>query len=810
MAESKRTFQAAKIERDLDDRLIQPGSYKDALNIAVAYSEDSNVGAAENIKGNILLDGQSILGLSSSSNPNAEVVGSYADPENRKIYYFVSGDKIDGIFEYDTFAKEIKTIILDGVGAGEEVAEVEIEEIIFTFDDAQVTATVSVDGKITATAQYGEIVDVETPNFNESVSADTVRNISLAVLVPEGYSNYNEVVFGTVQATQPEVTDPEVFITDVTNLEDTSVTLNAYFDADVDITAIGFKYAENTGGSSSYSDFTNKFLVLKKDVVNDIALLYERNKSNTFTGVPKSDITVIDGEGNTIVESSNWEYTKGINNQPSQIKFLDNDIDFPVTIGQTSTLTSITDGLSLSSLQSSGTDASVSTVQSPFFKDITGLTAETEYICQAYATTANGTFYSKALVFATNEASISLATFSSPSATASTEAVVFKATPSATGGDANSLLYVVSKEESSAPSFPGDYKTSAVTILGGGTVSGYRVDTIGSFTTGVEQSVTIPTTGGDTRYGLVFTKNSSTTNNGDGAGYNFHTAFVNATASTAVTVTTHLLARPGDFTNYQNFRHQEDSLSNQNYLQWQEQDGEVVSGTGLLRFDSTYFSNAQGVGRFIVYNPAALTFSMTGGSSYTLPSGAYFNDHRVRFTMSINDADATTSHSNVTMSPAAWYNTNTKITPYPTITMPSTGATASSSGGSQMNAYERNMSITVSSGGSVTWNVGWGDPDSAITSYQSASAASTNLGSYGSVSGTWSSSFNTSTGTGTITWTDNGSSTGTYSIFNEGIKYIQRWGVRADTVKGQNQVNPGVGSSNKPYYTLSFSQVTIT
>ena len=51
MAESKRTFQAARMDKDIDDRLLKPGQYRDGLNISIDTSEDANVGAVENLKG---------------------------------------------------------------------------------------------------------------------------------------------------------------------------------------------------------------------------------------------------------------------------------------------------------------------------------------------------------------------------------------------------------------------------------------------------------------------------------------------------------------------------------------------------------------------------------------------------------------------------------------------------------------------------------------------------------------------------------------------------------------------------------------
>jgi len=69
------------MNKDIEEKILKPGEYRDALNVSVDFSEDGNIGAIENLKGNELLAGQDILGLSSSSNPNAKVIGSIPHPE---------------------------------------------------------------------------------------------------------------------------------------------------------------------------------------------------------------------------------------------------------------------------------------------------------------------------------------------------------------------------------------------------------------------------------------------------------------------------------------------------------------------------------------------------------------------------------------------------------------------------------------------------------------------------------------------------------------------------------------------------------
>ena len=50
MPEFIHNFTRGKMESDLDERMVPNGSYRDALNVTVATSEASNVGALQNLK----------------------------------------------------------------------------------------------------------------------------------------------------------------------------------------------------------------------------------------------------------------------------------------------------------------------------------------------------------------------------------------------------------------------------------------------------------------------------------------------------------------------------------------------------------------------------------------------------------------------------------------------------------------------------------------------------------------------------------------------------------------------------------------
>ena len=84
MPEIKRLFNASRMNRDVDDRLVQAGEYREALNINVSKSEGSDMGAIENVLGNKL--------VVNNQTANSKTIGVYRDNGNEKIYYFVTNN----------------------------------------------------------------------------------------------------------------------------------------------------------------------------------------------------------------------------------------------------------------------------------------------------------------------------------------------------------------------------------------------------------------------------------------------------------------------------------------------------------------------------------------------------------------------------------------------------------------------------------------------------------------------------------------------------------------------------------------------
>jgi hypothetical protein len=68
MAESKNMFLQSRMNKDVDERILPNGEYRDAQNISINRSEGADVGALENIKGNELIqtitpEGHTAIGL---------------------------------------------------------------------------------------------------------------------------------------------------------------------------------------------------------------------------------------------------------------------------------------------------------------------------------------------------------------------------------------------------------------------------------------------------------------------------------------------------------------------------------------------------------------------------------------------------------------------------------------------------------------------------------------------------------------------------------------------------------------------------
>ena len=89
MAKDKKNFLKGKMNKDLDDRILPPGEYRDARNLAISRSEGSKVGSLENILGNKV-----IPSTDTRQNRDITSIGYYVDKQFARTIVFVT-DYVD-------------------------------------------------------------------------------------------------------------------------------------------------------------------------------------------------------------------------------------------------------------------------------------------------------------------------------------------------------------------------------------------------------------------------------------------------------------------------------------------------------------------------------------------------------------------------------------------------------------------------------------------------------------------------------------------------------------------------------------------
>ena len=100
MPEIKHTFQGGKMNKDLDERLVPNGEYRDAMNIQVRTTDgDGNglgdSGTVQNIQGNIIVGKPWVETEYDSGEISSKTIGSVKDEKSNSAYFFIAGLDLD-------------------------------------------------------------------------------------------------------------------------------------------------------------------------------------------------------------------------------------------------------------------------------------------------------------------------------------------------------------------------------------------------------------------------------------------------------------------------------------------------------------------------------------------------------------------------------------------------------------------------------------------------------------------------------------------------------------------------------------------
>jgi len=227
------TFIKGKMNKSVDERLVPPGEYVDALNVRLGSTETTEIGAVENSKGNSQLTTLQINGVDIS--PQSVCIGSYADGITETIYWFVhdpaspvSGTgKADLVVSFNTSINSVTyhLISFDKLNFDPQyliTGVSKIEDLLFFTDDLNPPRFINVK------RDYG------TPN------AFTEEQISV-VVKPPGFRSYTN----SLGVQENELAAPQINLFNSNQIEDT-------FLEDVFISfAYRFKYKDNQYSATS-------------------------------------------------------------------------------------------------------------------------------------------------------------------------------------------------------------------------------------------------------------------------------------------------------------------------------------------------------------------------------------------------------------------------------------------------------------------------------------------------------------------------------------------------------------------------------
>ena len=123
MPEMQRVFAKGRMNKDLDERMVPNGEYRDALNLDLSVSEGSDVGAFENIKGNKEIvhkaySSSTLLFTNWNSDyisnlTDASCVGVIKDEETEKIYWLIASSEVNAIAQYDQSLDVVTPLLVE-------------------------------------------------------------------------------------------------------------------------------------------------------------------------------------------------------------------------------------------------------------------------------------------------------------------------------------------------------------------------------------------------------------------------------------------------------------------------------------------------------------------------------------------------------------------------------------------------------------------------------------------------------------------------------------------------------------------------
>lgn len=197
MALAKNIFIKSKMNKDLDERLVGKGEYRDAQNINVSRSEGDDVGSVENVLGNEL-----VTNLTTSTiYDNKQVIGQYIDQSKERGFFYITDHYDNSSDRLSNFAGKgsTHTIIMRDFTNNSTHTLVEgrflnfsithpilnidlIEDLLFWTDDRNQPRRINVDKALASSTHYTTEDNISVAKYNPYNPISLVNEFTVTVL----------------------------------------------------------------------------------------------------------------------------------------------------------------------------------------------------------------------------------------------------------------------------------------------------------------------------------------------------------------------------------------------------------------------------------------------------------------------------------------------------------------------------------------------------------------------------------------------------------------------------------------------------
>jgi len=310
--ELKKTFISGRMNKDLDERLVPDGEFIDALNVTIDTTSGSNIGAVSNSLGNLLVsDIQALVEAQGVTyvGSNAKTIGAVTYEANNLIYWLVTSDTFDAIFEYSELFNLTSIVLLCTAGQlnfNRNYPVTGINYITATRDEGPFiywTDGLNPPRRINIARAKGYTTD--DPKIDEDINV---------ILRPPLYSPKIELSFDENIDTSNNIQDKFIYFSYRFKYKDNQYSSLAPFSS-VAFHASGFAYDYNTGDNKGMLNKYNKVDVTfdtGNEFVEQIQVLYfDTYRLNVYIvdNYNKDDLSILDDSKYTITFSANKIYT---------------------------------------------------------------------------------------------------------------------------------------------------------------------------------------------------------------------------------------------------------------------------------------------------------------------------------------------------------------------------------------------------------------------------------------------------------------------------------------------------------------------